>query len=416
MKINFAVGILTIVMLLGFDSQAQTTNQLSSPYSFFGMGKLNDISVGKTNALGRSGITFSSETEINMLNPASFAKVKLNSFLFDIGARAEQTDFESDKDQSNFKTFNFSSLAFAFALDDKSGIAFSVIPFSDANYYLDGIETAVEGSNQTFRSNVSGSGGINNLKISYGRSFSEKLRLGLDFNYYFGTINENEIISLNNDYMTIDKKSFYRGIRPVLGLQYDHNAKINFSAVLAFPSYLKGSRDTEISKIIDGTESVVEASVDKDIKGFKLPTELTVGFKYQPLKTLSLNADYRRSFWSATGIEDNIGTFEDQDFIGFGAEYYTDKGANNFWKKIRYRLGCNFDNGYLAVNGHKVENFLLTTGLGIPLNTKTQNFVNISYGYGQRGKVSDILIKENYHFLTLNLSFEDIWFVKRKYN
>lgn len=405
-----------IIILLSLNIQAQTTNQVNSPYSFFGLGKINDIGIGKTNALGRSGISYSSETEINTLNPASFGKVKLNSFLFDVGTRAQQTEFKNNKDQKDFKTFSFSNLAFAFALDDKSGIGFSIVPFSESNYYLDGIETPMEGSNETFLSNVSGNGGISNLKISYGRSFSEKLRVGVDFNYYFGTINETEIVSLNNDFMKIDKKSFYRGIRPVLGLQYDYSSRINLSAVLALPSYLKGSRDTEVSKIIDLAQYNIERSADKDIRGFKLPTEITLGLKYQPLKTLSLNVDYRKSFWSATGIKDNIGKFEDQDFIGFGAEYYTDKGVNNFWGKIRYRLGYNFDNGYLAVNGNKIENFLLTTGLGIPLNTKTQNFINISYAYGQRGVISNILIKENYHFITVNLSFEDIWFVKKKYN
>ena len=415
MTTKFQVRVI-IIILLSLNIQAQTTNQVNSPYSFFGLGKINDIGVGKTNALGRSGISYSSETEINTLNPASFGKVKLNSFLFDVGTRAQQTEFKNNKDQKDFKTFSFSNLAFAFALDDKSGIGFSIVPFSESNYYLDGIETAMEGSNETFLSNVSGNGGISNLKISYGRSFSEKLRVGVDFNYYFGTINETEIVSLNNDFMKIDKKSFYRGIRPVLGLQYDYSSRINLSAVLALPSYLKGSRDTEVSKIIDLAQYDIERSADKEISGFKLPTEITLGLKYQPLKTLSLHVDYRKSFWSATGIEDNIGKFEDQDFIGFGAEYYTDKCVNNFWGKIRYRLGYNFDNGYLAVNGNKIENFLLTTGLGIPLNTKTQNFINISYAYGQRGVISNILIKENYHFITVNLSFEDIWFVKKKYN
>lgn len=415
MTTKFQVRII-IMILLSSNIQAQTTNQLSSPYSFFGLGKINDIGVGKTNALGRSGISYSSESEINTLNPASFAKINLNSFLFDVGARAQQTELKSNRDQKDLKTFNFSNLAFAFALDDKSGIGFSIVPFSEANYYLYGIETPVEGSNEGFFSNVSGNGGISNLKISYGRSLNKKLRVGLDFNYYFGTINENEIVNLGTDFMNIDKKSFYRGIRPILGLQYDYNPKINFSAVLALPSYLKGTRDTEVSKIIDLSQYSIESSVDKDITGFKLPTEITLGFKFQPLKTLSLNVDYRKSFWSATGIEDNIGKFEDQDFIGFGAEYYTDKGIDNFWKKIRYRLGYNFDNGYLAVNGNKIENFLLTSGLGIPLNTKSQNFINISYAYGQRGVISNVLIKENYHFITLNLSFEDFWFVKKKYN
>jgi hypothetical protein len=42
--------------------------------------------------------------------------------------------------------------------------------------------------------------------------------------------------------------------------------------------------------------------------------------------------------------------------------------------------------------------------------------LNLGYSYGQRGQISNGLIKENYHLLTLNLSFEGIWFKRRKIN
>jgi hypothetical protein len=42
--------------------------------------------------------------------------------------------------------------------------------------------------------------------------------------------------------------------------------------------------------------------------------------------------------------------------------------------------------------------------------------LNFGYSYGQKGQVSNGLIKENYHTLTLNFSLEDLWFVKKKIN
>jgi len=40
--------------------------------------------------------------------------------------------------------------------------------------------------------------------------------------------------------------------------------------------------------------------------------------------------------------------------------------------------------------------------------------LNISYSYGQKGRISNGLIKENYHKISVNLSLDGIWFVKRK--
>ena len=40
--------------------------------------------------------------------------------------------------------------------------------------------------------------------------------------------------------------------------------------------------------------------------------------------------------------------------------------------------------------------------------------INLSYSYGSKGLLQNVLVKENFHLVTLNLSLEDIWFVKKK--
>lgn len=47
-------------------------------------------------------------------------------------------------------------------------------------------------------------------------------------------------------------------------------------------------------------------------------------------------------------------------------------------------------------------------GLSLSLECNTFSTLNISYSYGQKGKMGDSLIKESYHKLSLNLSLDRI--------
>ena len=70
----------------------------------------------------------------------------------------------------------------------------------------------------------------------------------------------------------------------------------------------------------------------------------------------------------------------------------------------------------LAISEQRIPNYSINFGLGLPFSRGTNSALNLSYSYGQRGIVSDGYIKENYHLLSLNVSLEGLWFVKRKVN
>ena len=133
---------------------AQTNSLSSSPYSLYGLGLSNDISTGKTNSLGGLGIAIPSNTFISNSNPASYGAIPLNSFFFDFGLKA-QTNSLSEKGNSNSNIIaNFSNIAFAFPLTNKSGIGITLIPFTNVGYTIENIETDIEGSSNTFLSNI----------------------------------------------------------------------------------------------------------------------------------------------------------------------------------------------------------------------------------------------------------------------
>jgi hypothetical protein len=395
-------------------SIAQYTNSTWSPYSLFGFGKFNDANTGVTNSLGKAGVAMFSEYEINGLNSASLARINRGSFFFDMGLKTEFNTYGNRSDTDTKQTiYNFSNLSFAFPVGKKSGVSISLLPFTEVGYFFQGIVTDIEGSNIGTYSNINGKGGLNSFNVSYGRLINERFSLGLSAKYYFGSIEQTETLLLDDELLSLQDVNYYKGFKFELGLQSQLTPKLTTGLTLNFPSILNGSKDRVVNRIVDNIATTIDELDGIEIKDYKTPFDFTVGFKLNN-GNFSFLADYKRTFWSSTGIEDNIGEYTDSNVIGFGMEYY--KRNNNLLKqksKFRYRFGLNYDDGNLRVNGNKISNSSITTGIGIPISKSYNTYMNFSYSFGSKGIVSNTLVRENYHVLTLNLSFEDLWFRKR---
>ncbi|WP_143106385.1 OmpP1/FadL family transporter [Pustulibacterium marinum] len=403
-------------LLMTFTALAQTNNLTGSPYSLYGLGVFNEANLGKTNALGKSGVALGSDYMINNLNPASLASIHNKSFMFDIGFNTEFDSYENRYSDDSKVRFNFSNFAIAFPVSRKAAMSIVLTPFSNVGYELVGIESDIEGNQGTFTSYVSGSGGLNSIKVNYGYNLSDKLNVGAGLEYIFGNIEEKETVAVESNYLLTTRDTYYKNFRATAGLQYNPTESTGFGAVVKFPTLLNASQDLEVTKVVDLTEVAVDSEEDIDIDSFKLPFEFTVGFRQTFAKKFTFNIDYRKSLWGNTDQTDNIGTFKDQDFIGAGLEYLNNNKGYKYWQRMRYRIGFNYDNGYLDIRDESINNMGFTIGLGLPMSNKNNSFINLAYSYGQRGVVSSTLIQENYHFLSLNLSLENIWFVKSKYN
>jgi len=388
---------------------SQISNNLSaSPYSLYGLGLSNELGTGKTNALGKTGFAMASVYSVNNLNPASFGAIPKGSFLYDIGLKLQQgTLYENDNEEPRFLA-SFSSLAMAFPVSNKSGFGLTLIPYTNVGYGILGIENQIDGSTDTFISNTIGSGGLSDLKLNFGHSLNEKLRVGLSGSFLFGVIKENEIDVIESTILNISEENFYNGFRVGAGLQFKLNNKFSFGSIINFPVELSGDQTRQIT--ING---IPEKETENSLDAFKLPLEIGFGMHTQINKKLFFNIDYKRSFWDVTNQSDLIGNYVDQDFIGFGAEYTPKKKGFKYWERVNYRTGFNFDNGNLTVDNYRVNNVAFNLGLGLPIGKRNNSMLNFGYSYSQKGQISNGLIKENYHTLTLNFSFEDLWFVKR---
>lgn len=417
MKMKNRFWILWLPALIAQITFSQSEGLTSSPYSLYGLGTINQTSIGISNGLGHSGIGLKQETGINNLNPANFALAPKNSFFYDIGIKGELNHYDNRGDGESKTTLNFSNLAFAFRITEGLGAGVTMIPYSDVGYSLLGLSSNIEGSNESFESNVYGLGGLSDLSINLGYSLTESLRLGFTGSFLFGNIEETESFVISRSYLELTETNNYSGFRIGFGTHWDIGQNITLGGVLKLPVTLNGNLTRTVAKILDGEEIVVvDAEADNDVSDFKLPMELGFGISARLKDSFTLTADYRKSFWDATHQSEHIGTYTDQDTYAFGLQYLNNQRAYKYWKRIGYRAGFNYDNGYLALNDQKIDGYTFTAGLGLPIGVFSNSMINLSYGYSSKGYVQNILVREKYHTLAVNLSLEDLWFKKRKIN
>ena len=400
---------LTISLLIISNCFGQGSSNLSSsPYSLYGLGVTNYFNTGKTNALGYNGFAIPSKNSINNTNPASLAGLSSNTFLYDIGFSLQYEKVHEGGSSEERMNSNFSNLAIAFPINNKVKLGLTLIPYTNVGYHVLGIENQINGSTGSFYSNIKGTGGLNDFQINLAYSLFKNLDLGFRMSTLFGTIKEEETNLIESQQLTITRESFYRNIRFNFGLNYTVNNNLRFGGIINLPATLNASQSLTLE-----TETELNEE-DRDIENFKLPLELGFGVYYNMKNKIFLNADFKHNFWSKTNQSDNIGNFVDQYFISGGIEYIPNSRSLSYWKRVSYRAGFSFDNGNLTINNQRINNTSFSLGLGIPIHRIKQSKINIGYSYGKKGTITNGLIQENFHSLTLNLSFADLWFRKRK--
>ena len=366
--------------------------------------------------MGYTGIGLRSATDINNLNPANFGLIPQNSFFYDIGITGEYNNFSNKGADETRTTFNFSNLAFAFRIAEGLGAGVTLIPYSDVGYALVGVRTNIEGTDETFESNVTGLGGLNDFRINLGYSITDRVRLGASTSFLFGTIEENESFQITDSDFQLTETTNYRGIRLGLGLQYDISGEFSFGSTIQFPTSLNGNLARSVLKTLDTQDVTVVDEEADTTSDFKMPLEFGLGISTRILNGVTFNVDYKRNYWENTKQSENIGEYVNQNIYAIGLEYIKDRTSYRIKDRIRYRLGFNYDDGYLAINDTQIDGYNITAGIGLPIGQSSNSVLNLSYGYGSKGQIRNILVQEDFHLLTLNMSLEDLWFRKRKIN
>ena len=162
-------------LLFSFSIKAQTST--SSPYSRFGLGRMETSGYASVMAMGGSTTAYQNDTLIplfiNQANPASYSTNRITTF--EIGARGSSTNFISSDGTVKKTNSGFNYISLAVPIKRNMGLAFGLLPFSNVGY--NSTTNANVDSVGQVQYNYQGKGGINQVFTGFAiRPFDKSWR------------------------------------------------------------------------------------------------------------------------------------------------------------------------------------------------------------------------------------------------
>lgn len=407
---------------------AQFNNATTSPYSRYGIGDLEPYSFGRSQAMGGATLASRYNLQINTANPASYTATDSLNFLFEFGLQGNYSKYRSNVSSMNSTDVNFNYFAMGFRLTDWMAASLGLLPYSNVgNYAKVNAETGV-GDSYTII--YSGDGTISDAYLGLAVQPLKYLSVGFNLNYRFGNLEYSSALSFaQNNFYVVERKSMLRlrdfglefGIQGMLPLKNDQQITIGLVAENK-PSYT-GYKSDIIQKRISYPISQSQSATDLDTlyhvpegKGqIIFPTTLGAGFSYAKKNVFEINFDYYYQNWSkATFFGEKNNFLTDLNKFAIGAEWIPDKfSIRSGLKRMAYRAGLRYEQTYYSFDGHKINDFGISFGLGIPLY-RSNSTINIAAEFGKRGTTEYNLVEQKYAKFSLSASLHDLWFMQRR--
>ena len=406
-----------LIALITYTTFLYAQNNANTPYSLFGLGVENKTATGGLTGLGNSGIAQKNTFEINSINPANLGNIVQKSFLYEFGLNGIYSTLKTGNLSETSKNANFSHLAIAFPIKENWGMGIGLLPYTKTGYNVD-IESPIEGTTDTYITRITGSGGLNKFYLSTGFKVLKNISLGVDLSFLFGSINQESLL-YTDSFASISDQNNYRGVKLKTGFQYTlptiKKVETTIGGTLELPTSLSGTQTRSSHKTSSsGTSISIEDEVENELDNFELPFSYGIGITSIFSKKITTSLDYRKLLWSNTSQKLNTERYTNQSVYAFGLEYQSTKNKFKYWNNVKYRLGANYNTGFLKISNKQIDSYFLSAGLGLPLGKLNRSNLNISYSYGKEGTLDNNLIEENFHKITLNLNFVSKWFERRK--
>ena len=422
---------LLFLLLLVFAEQVKSQNTISSPYSKYGIGETDMFTNSVNSAMGGISYALQRNNFVNYKNPASYSGVDTLSFVFDIGFCSNNVFLKSNNAESSGNTGGISHILFAFPLHQTLKIAGGLLPLSTIDFTAS--ETNVSNTETgNYNAIYEGDGGLNKAMLGIAYQPSEKLgwlhdfSLGLNVQYIFGNYYKSATVEFPDDAQKLNSRieSNYRisAFNADLGLQYfktlKNDNRIGFGLTYVLPAYLPTKNEYRQYTFTEsaGAETVRDSVLFTDTDGnIKLPQSFGAGFSYEKLNKLFVGLDFTYTEWSGFSLQDvtYFDVLKDSYKFNVGAEYTPDM-YGNYFEKINYRIGANYENGSLYLRDRRISRIGVSLGFGLPIR-KQGTRINISLEYGRQGTLENDLIQKDYFGIGVSFSAKDLWFFKKKY-
>ncbi len=396
-----------------------------SPFSSYGLGEQYGTALAPAQGMGGVGFSNPQFLYINNQNPALLVYNRFTTF--QAGVIGEQRKQSSDSVSEKSGSGNLNYLAISFPV--KAGwwtTSFALMPYTRLNFLLNYTEP-ISGSPNYADIIEDGTGGINQFYWSNGVSLNKWLSLGVKAAYLFSSTENNYANLLTDTQVPISARIadrtfisdfvFTSAVSIHLDSVTRKNHRVNFGVIYDFKTNLDAKFNRRIERwspsgLLDST-----TVISNQPGTITIPAHLMVGLSFSPYPyrwTVAMDgsfADYTqyRNLEGKNQYESNSWRFAG------GFEITPDRNSlSQYLKRMTYRTGLSIENYPFLANGNTVRDFGITFGLSMPVNRISS--LDLAVKWGKKGDKALNGIEENYFKIYFGITFNDQWFIKRRFD
>lgn len=411
MKINKLICLLLVAATAAIGAAAQ--NGTMTPYSRYGLGILSDNATAAQRQMGGVGYAMHSGRTINVMNPASYARIDSMTFLFDMGLDLtclwnRETDADGVEQRSDDFGGGLDYITMQFPIMRGLGASIGLLPYSSVGYAFG--NTIDNGSVSR-----SGTGSINELYAGIGYSPLKGLSIGANFAYMFGTTyNDTYAITSGGSTTLFERQLRVSDWNLNIGAQYSlpiaRRHELTIGVVFSPGKNLHGHTSTFS---YDQTQESAPTETEEKIAGrYSTPYSIGVGLGLTLNQRLHIEVDGTYQPWSKAKYAGEKGILNDRYKIAAGLQW-TPNPRGSYLRRVAYRIGAFYNRDYLRVRDNDLKDFGIGAGFGLPV-PGFKTVINVGVEWRNRKGSPQALIKENYLNITLGVNFNEMWFRPNK--
>ncbi len=402
---------------------------IDSPYSRFGVGNLEPAgSNPRMRAMGGIGNAIGSNRFINPSNAASYASFDTLSFLFNVGISFSNVNYRTTVQSESGYYTNIAYFSAGFPILKWWKSAVGLQPYSHMSY--DVRVKSLSDNNLSYVRSYSGEGGLNQLYFGNAFSIHKNFALGANASYVFGrNVTSSMLYFPDSAYIAntkVDDRMLVSDFMFDLGLFYtlrfSDNLGMHLGLTYAPDIDLGVGRERLVVSQFGGFDNQQPRILDtifyaKKQKGtMTIPARYGFGMVMEKQNSWLVGLDFDWQNWEEFRIMDVGDSTNNTWKISFGGEYTpTHTSISGYWKRVTYRMGANYRQTYLSINGQDIDEFGISFGVSLPM-PRSLTSIDLSLEVGRRGTTANHLIRETFATLTAGVTIYERWFMKRKYN
>jgi long-subunit fatty acid transport protein len=222
--------------------------------------------------------------------------------------------------------------------------------------------------------------------------------------------------------VSIEDKQNNHGFNFGLGFSFSKDSlgrrkdrRLSVGAVYNFASDLKSKSHSKIFRTLLSGDTVERYTIERKEGELHLPQGFSAGISYGKGVNWSFGTEFAYQDWAnfkstrsgRRGIGKSWRT-------SVGGEFTMDPLAlESYLKRVTFRAGLTYEQYPFLANGNAVKDYGINFGFSLPAGRSS---MDLALKVGKRGNKAENVLEESYFKIFFGITFNDQWFIKRKFD